>query len=216
MDLALVATSIDDFEPRRRRLRRCNFRARLRMYRGGLECATRKVEMSAGTDRSSSRRADHQNPICWYLTLGGCTVTVSGNEQAVYTFRCEGCGTHQDQVAELVQALSQANEHASECRAVSDPRFRYVADVARELGADVRAELPRIDARAAAGIALSAAVLIGAVGQAQPMPVLAFMIVAAALLTVALLLFFAVLLPAPAKTSRVSSVDGPPSRTSRT
>ena len=129
---------------------------------------------------------------------------MSGNEQAVYTFRCEGCGTHQDQVAELVQALSQANEHASECRAVSDPRFRYVADVARELGADVRAELPRIDARAAAGIALSAAVLIGAVGQAQPMPVLAFMIVAAALLTVALLLFFAVLLPAPAKTSRVS------------
>src|SRR4029453_14922975 len=85
------------------------------------------------------------------------------------------------------------------------PRFRDVADIAAELTADVRAELPRIDARAAAGIALSAVVLIGPVGQAQPMPILAFMVVAAALLTIiALLLFFIVLLPVTAKATQVS------------
>ena len=68
----------------------------------------------------------------------------------------------------------------------------------------MRAELPRIDARAAAGIALSAAVLIGVAGQAPPAPILHFAVVAAALLTIALLLFFTVLLPTSGNASQVA------------
>src|SRR3954452_3741224 len=71
-----------------------------------------------------------------------------------------------------------------------------VADMARELLIDLRAELPRIDARAAAGAALTAAVLVSVVTQAPiPMPVYAFGVAAAVLLTLALLLFLLVLFP---------------------
>src|SRR3954449_2255396 len=71
-----------------------------------------------------------------------------------------------------------------------------VADMARELVIDLRAELPRIDARAAAGAALTAAVLVSVVTQApKPSPVYAFGVSAAVLLTIALLLFLAVLFP---------------------
>ena len=38
-------------------------------------------------------------------------------------YRCEGCGAQQDQVRERVLALSQADEHASKCRAIPDPVF---------------------------------------------------------------------------------------------
>ena len=157
-----------------------------------------------GPDSPDPAKSRQQDSICWYVTLGGCQVTVSANAQGSYSYRCQGCNAQQDKAEGRVQTLSHANEHAGQCRAISNPRYREVADIARELSADVRAELPRIDARAAAGIALSAAVLIGAVGQAQPMPILAFMVVAAALLTLALLLFFTVLLPVPAKASKAS------------
>jgi hypothetical protein len=145
-----------------------------------------------------------QDDSIWYLTVVGYQVTVSSNDQGGYRYRCEGCNAQQDRASERARALSEANEHASICRAMSSRRAKDVEDIARELYADVRAELPRIDARAAAGIALSGVVLIGAVGQAQPMPILAFMVVAAGLLTVALLLFFTVLLPVPAKASPAS------------
>lgn len=159
------------------------------MHGGSGERMPRADGPNAGTSGRDS--------TCWYLTLGGCPVTVSSNDQGGFDYRCEGCGAQQDQVRERVLALSQADEHASKCRAMPDPRSRDADDLARELAADVRAELPRIDARAAAGIALSAAVLIGVVGQPQPMPIFVFMVLAAALLTIALLLFFTVLLPVP-------------------
>jgi hypothetical protein len=161
-------------------------------------------ERFGAADPPESAKPRQQDSICWYVTLGGCQVTVSANDQGGYSYRCEGCNAQQDKAEGRVQTLFQANEHAAQCRAISNLRSRDVADIARELTADVRAELPRIDARAAAGVALSAAVLIGAVGQAQPMPILAFMVVAAALLTIALLLFFTVLLPVTAKGSQIS------------
>ena len=154
--------------------------------------------------RPEFAKSRQEDSNCWYLTLGGCQVTVSADDQGGYSYRCEGCGAQQDRAGQRESALVRANEHASKCRAISNPRFRDVSDIARELSADVRAELPRIDARAAAGIALSAAVLIGVVGQPQPMPIFAFMVVAASLLTLALLLFFTVLLPVPPKGSKAS------------
>lgn len=61
---------------------------------------------------------------------------------------------------------------------------------------DLRAELPRIDARAAAGVALTAAVLVSVVTQGPvSSPVYALRVSAAVLLTVALLLFLAALFP---------------------
>ncbi|MGC5225388.1 hypothetical protein ACPW96_22725 [Micromonospora sp. DT81.3] len=75
---------------------------------------------------------------------------------------------------------------------------RDAAEIAKELVIDLRSELPRIDARAAAGVALAAVVLLGVMGQASVgMPIFAVAVIAAALLTVALLLFLAVLLPSP-------------------
>jgi hypothetical protein len=72
------------------------------------------------------------------------------------------------------------------------------AEIAKELVIDLRSELPRLDARAAAGVALAAAILLGVVGQAPVgMPIYAVAVIAAALLTVALLLFLTVLLPSP-------------------
>lgn len=78
------------------------------------------------------------------------------------------------------------------------PERQDAAEMAKELVVDLRAELPRIDARAAAGVALTAAILLGVVPQAPPaMPIYAVAVIAAALLTVALLLFLTVLLPSP-------------------
>jgi len=160
-----------------------------------------RLPRADGLDAALSKQEDAS---CWYLTLGGCPVTVSPNDQGDFEYRCQGCGAQQNDVHERVLALSQADDHASKCRATRDPRAEDAAYLAREISAEVRAELPSIDARAAAGIALSAAVLIGVVGQPQPMPILVFMVVAAALLTIALLLFFTVLLPVPGEAGRAS------------
>ncbi len=76
------------------------------------------------------------------------------------------------------------------------PRNAAVAEMARETFIDLRAELPRIDARAAAGAALTAAVLVSVVTQGPvSSPVYVLRVSAAVLLTIALLLFLAVLFP---------------------
>jgi hypothetical protein len=131
-------------------------------------------------------------------------VTVSADDKGGYRYRCDGCRTSSDRTDGRVRTLALANEHAAQCRATSRPQSRKAAEIAQEVTGDVRAELPRIDARAAAGIALSAAVLIGVAGQAPPAPILHFAVVAAALLTIALLLFFTVLLPTSGSASRVA------------
>ena len=131
------------------------------------------IESGGGfpAQRPDPAQSKQDDPICWYLTVVGHQVTVSLNGQGAYRYHCEGCNVQEDRRSERAQVLSEANEHASRCRAMSSRRAKDVEDIARELYADVRAELPRIDARAAAGIAISGAVLIGAVGQAQPMPI---------------------------------------------
>jgi hypothetical protein len=150
--------------------------------------------------RRGGARSGRPGPTWWYLTLGGCHVAVSASGSGNYSYRCTGCDVQSVQAEGRLQALSHASQHAAQCRAMSNPRSRDAAEIARELAIDVRAELPRIDARAAAGIALSAAVLIGTVGQPPPtMPGYAFAVVAAGLLTLALLLFFTVLLPVSAE-----------------
>jgi hypothetical protein len=75
-------------------------------------------------------------------------------------------------------------------------RNAAIAEMARETVIDLRAELPRIDARAAAGAALTAAVLVSVVNQGPiSSPVYALRVGAAVLLTIALLLFLAALFP---------------------
>jgi hypothetical protein len=69
------------------------------------------------------------------------------------------------------------------------------AEVARELLLDLRAELPRLDARAAAGTTLAGAVLVAVVTQELPHAVYYFGVIAAILLTLALLFFLGVFLP---------------------
>ena len=87
------------------------------------------------------------------------------------------------------------------------------AEIAKELVVDLRSELPRIDARAAAGVALTAAVLVSVVSQAPAaMPIYAIAVVAAALLTIALLLFLMVLLPTPTLLSHQSLLRAQPGR----
>lgn len=82
------------------------------------------------------------------------------------------------------------------------------AEIAKELVVDLRAELPRIDARAAAGTALAAAVLVSVVSQApREMPIYVVGVVAAALLTIALFLFLLVLLPTPTLPSHQSLAE---------
>ena len=134
----------------------------------------------------------------WYLSRGGCPVTVAATSGSSYGYHCTGCDVVAREGETRVQALAHASQHAERCRAMADPRTRVAEEIARELAIDLRAELPRIDARAAAGIALSAAVLVATVGQAPTtMPTFAFATIAAGLLTIALLLFFMVLLPVP-------------------
>jgi hypothetical protein len=143
--------------------------------------------------------------ISWYLTLGGCHVAVFATGESSFSYRCEGCNAQPYRTGGRLQALSRANQHAAQCRAARSQHYRDAAEIAREVTTDVRAELPRVDARAAAGIALSAAVLIGTIEAPRTMPLLAFAVIGAALLTIALLLFFAVLLPVSGKAARASA-----------
>jgi hypothetical protein len=120
---------------------------------------------------------------------------VSGSGPASQSLRCEADGLEQGAaVSSLGAAISDASDAT---------RTQNVVDL--------RAELPRIDARAAAGVALTAAVLVSVVTQVRlRMPVLAVAVAAAALLTVALLLFLMVLLPTPTLPSHQSIIHSRP------
>jgi hypothetical protein len=102
------------------------------------------------------------------------------------------------------QSRAQPDPHAA-AAAMQSPRtdWQNAAEIAKEIVVDLRSGLPRVDARAAAGVALTAALLVGVVSQAPAsMPIYAVAVAAAAMLTIALLLFLLVLLPSPTLFSR--------------
>jgi hypothetical protein len=130
---------------------------------------------------------------------------VSNSGPASQSLRCQADGPEQQATA--VPGSSAAASDASDA-----VRTQNALEIAKDLVADLRAELPRIDARAAAGVALTAAVLVGVVTQVRlRMPVFAVAVAAAAFLTVSLLLFLMVLLPTPTLPLHQSLVRSRPS-----
>ena len=112
--------------------------------------------------------------------------------------------TPDEQVAERAsdEGHAAAQDTSEPDRSAEEPD-RSEVEIAKELVLDLRAELPRLDARAAAGVALTGALLVSLVTQQSlPMPVFAITVVAAALLTIALLTFLAVLSPRPSASRR--------------
>jgi hypothetical protein len=123
--------------------------------------------------------------------MAGVTGSEAADDRAPHEVRQVADGIHQQTDAEPGPRASVAGQDA-------EAKQHDAAEVAKELVADLRAELPRIDARAAAGVALTAAVLVSVVNQAPvAMPIYAVAVAAAVLLTIALLLFLMVLLPTP-------------------
>jgi hypothetical protein len=136
-----------------------------------------------------------------FTTVGGALVTVVATGGGAYQYSCGGCGARDEPAGDPAAAQAAANLHAWRCRGVS---YRQGQDpeLLRELALDLRYELHQLDTRAAAGMAICAAVLIGVVGQAPRIqPVYTFSVAGAALLTVAVLLFLAALLAAPSGSS---------------
>jgi hypothetical protein len=84
--------------------------------------------------------------------------------------------------------------------------MEHASDMARDMITDVSAQLPRIDAKAAAGTALSVALLVGLISTQKPSasPVFVAAVVGGVFLTLALLLFLAALLSERASASRKS------------
>jgi hypothetical protein len=97
------------------------------------------------------------------LTLGGALATVYANSDGEHEYRCAGCGETSERPDERKMVQANANDHAANCRAAADPRSQRASEITRDIIADVSAELPRIDAKAAAGIALSVALIVGLV-----------------------------------------------------
>ncbi len=125
---------------------------------------------------------------------------VSGSDPASHGLHLEADGLEQE-------AGAGPGSGAAAPDAGEEVRTQNAVEIAKDLVVDLRAELPRIDARAAAGVALTAAVLVSVVTQVRlRMPVFAVAVAAAALLTVALLLFLMVLLPTPTLPSNQSLV----------
>jgi len=140
-------------------------------------------------------RASDELAECWYRTLGGAVVVVATTALGL-RFQCQGCHEESDWLADQQRANSQANAHASRCHSTPDPNVELSATAAAQVALELRADLQRIEAKAAAGIALSAAVLLGVIAQTpHAQPVFSFGVGAAALLTIAVLGFFTVLLP---------------------
>ena len=52
-----------------------------------------RLQRADGLNAATSRQEDAS---CWYLTLGGCPVTVSPNDQGDFDYRCQGCGAQQN------------------------------------------------------------------------------------------------------------------------
>jgi hypothetical protein len=139
-----------------------------------------------------------------YRTLDDALVTVSLEGAEVVQSRCSGCDVTALFVGSVDQAQHEANNHAEPCRAV-DPHGGDIAEMVREVAADIRTELSHIVTRAGAGIALSGALLIGTVQQTPTtMPLFAIGAAGAVALTISLLLFFSVLLPPPARATRTA------------
>jgi hypothetical protein len=77
------------------------------------------MSMSSGERfAGDSAKSTQQDSICWYLTLGECQVIVFANDQDSYSYSCTGCNAQQEAKGRI-QTLSQANEHAAQCRAIS-------------------------------------------------------------------------------------------------
>lgn len=101
-----------------------------------------------------------------------------------------------DDVAERAPDEGAGDAPTAEVQPTDVSGDEQAIEVARELILDLRAELPRLDARAAAGAALTGALLVGVVTQQSlPTPIYTFGVLAAALLTIALLAFLSVLIP---------------------
>jgi hypothetical protein len=143
-------------------------------------------------------------PRRWYLTLGGALTTVYADCQGQHYCRCAGCGGASESSEDHKVIQANANDHAASCRAAPDPRIEHASDIARAMITDTSAELPRIDAKAAAGTALSVALIVGLVSTQTPSasPVFVAAVVGGVFLTLALLLFLAALLSEPASASR--------------
>jgi hypothetical protein len=144
-----------------------------------------------------------------FATVGGAAVelTASGGR---FWFECGGCGRRSEQSGGFANAQDAANAHAWHCRATADLITRDRADLVRDLLLEFRQEIHQLDTRAGAGMTLSAAVLIGVVSQAPPAePGYSLAVVGAALLTIALLMFFSVLLPATATGYHVYAKGAP-------
>jgi len=163
-------------------------------------------ERAAGNTETPGSDGSRWEPRRWYLTIGGALTTVYANSQGEHDYRCAGCGEASERSEDHRVIRANANDHAASCRAAPDPRMEHASDIARAIISDVSAELPRIDAQAAAGIALSAALIVGLVSTQTPntSPVFAAAVVGGVFLTLALLLFLAALLSERASVARGS------------
>ena len=153
--------------------------------------------------RPPATRGDVEDVVCRLLTSGGAVLVVVDSTTDGRYFRCEGCGNSTRTDESRYTMISQAITHAKSCPERAGDRRDTAAELAKEVAIELRAELPRIDSRAAAGVALAAAILVAIVSQ-TPMiqPIYALGVVSAALLTIAIALFLTVLVPAPALPSQ--------------
>jgi hypothetical protein len=177
----------------------------------GDDCNMTNPRHAAG-DTDTTDSGEHAwEPRRWYLTLGGALATVYANRDGEHEYRCAGCGETSERPDERKMVQANANDHAAKCRAAADPRPQCASEITRDIIADVSAELPRIDAKAAAGIALSVALIVGLVSTQKPSASPSFVagIVGGVFLTLALLLFLAAL------SERDSAVRGPVLRWAR-
>lgn len=107
-------------------------------------------------------------------------------------------GDGADETADDRATAPAPDEHPTPGRESSADQTdtREAVEIAKEIVLDLRAEFPRLDARAAAGVALSGALLVSIVTQQiLPSAIYYFGIFAAVFLTLALLSFLVVLYP---------------------
>ena len=150
----------------------------------------------AAGDADATDSGEHAwEPRRWYLTVGGALATVYANSDGEHEYRCAGCGEGSESPGRRKMVQTNANDHAANCHAAPDPRPQRASEIARDIITDVSAELPRIDAKAAAGIALAVALIVGLVSTQTPSASPSFVagIVGGVFLTLALLLFLAAL-----------------------
>jgi hypothetical protein len=134
----------------------------------GDDCNMTNPRHAAG-DAGATDSGEHAwEPRRWYLTLGGALATVYANSDGEHEYRCAGCGETSERPDERKMVQANANNHAAKCHAAADPRPQRASEITRDIIVDVSAELPRIDAKAAAGNALSVALIVGLVSTQKP------------------------------------------------